>query len=122
MLNVADLVSDALVVFGVWKCYSNFKKAEELKLGAEGLGERARNAAEVTEKIRREREFVGDLCTNLEETSYELFKWTIVGEELATSKRDGGKGMSWQVPNWFVRGLRRSAAAFWTSVKTPAIT
>jgi hypothetical protein len=61
------------------------------------------------------------LMLELESTSYELFKWTVLGDESAKiqrARRGRRRGVS-DIPRWILRGLLRRATELWSTCGTP---
>jgi hypothetical protein len=116
-LEVGTVLSGGLSVFSLFITASNFAKAKEMEVKAEELHAEARRL----DGARLELEAVGRrivvLCVELKDASYELFKWTVVGEECARLRREETARLVPRLPRWIAKGLLRKASELWRTIQ-----
>ncbi len=116
-LEIATALSGGLSILGLGISIANFMKADNL----EKEGGRLHSEAEGLDEKQRELEALGhrivDLCEELKAAAYELFKWTVVGEETARLRKDGRARRVASLPKWLLKGLLHKARELWRTIE-----
>ncbi|MEO7424960.1 MAG: hypothetical protein ABI036_07225 [Fibrobacteria bacterium] len=117
LINFSDLLGDALLVFSAFKSLFNLARAEDLGSKASDVRSEASRLQVAQASVRAVENRAMILASELEERSYEAYKWAIVAEEAAKLHH---RKPTWQIPQLVVARLRDATVRLWANLQQPA--
>jgi hypothetical protein len=120
-VHVGDFLGGALDVLSFAVSGAIFASAGECTAKATQLREEAQKLDDKRAKLEAANQRIPILLAELNAASYELFKWTVVGEEAARLRRAvyGRKRNVSDLPRWILSGLLHKAMELWSSLEKP---
>jgi len=120
-IEVGDFLGGALDLLSFGISLAMFSDASEFRKKAAQFRDEAQTLDDKCAKLEAANERIAMLLAELATASYNLFKWTVVGQESARLRRAtrGRRRNISDLPRWILRGLVRRAAKLWSTLEKP---
>lgn len=120
-IEVGDLLDGALGLLSFGIALATFSEASEFSKEAARFLDETQKLDDKRAKLEAANKRIAMLLAELATASYNLFKWTVVGQEAARLRRAtrGRRRNVSDLPKWILRGLVRKATELWSTLEKP---